>query len=268
VPTPNAISTITGSGYGVCGATKTYSVPAQSGINFTWSVTAGAVINSGQGTNSVSVTFNSTFGNGNISVTAGSSCGSPVSATKVINGKPLSPSAITGQATICYNLQNASYSCTAVSGATAYTWTVPAGVTIVSGQGTTNVVLNFNGTPGSTIQLKVKSENSCGQSGNRIANISLLNCPRLEMVSDAEFNLFPNPAADEVTVMFNTETEEKTELQILNPQGQMVMNPIIISGSGEQQYKVPTRSLADGVYFIRIATENGLFETKKLIIRH
>lgn len=268
VPTPNAISTITGSGYGVCGATKTYSVPAQSGINFTWSVTAGAVINSGQGTNSVSVTFNSTFGNGNISVTAGSSCGSPVSATKVINGKPLSPSAITGQATICYNLQNASYSCTAVSGATAYTWTVPAGVTIVSGQGTTNVVLNFNGTPGSTIQLKVKSENSCGQSGNRIANISLLNCPRLEMVSDAEFNLFPNPAADEVTVMFNTETEEKTELQILNPQGQMVMSPMILSGTGQQQYKVSTTVLTDGVYFVLIKNSDGLVETKKLVIQH
>jgi hypothetical protein len=268
VPTPNAISSITGSGYGVCGSTKTYSVPAQSGINFTWSVTAGAVINSGQGTNSVSVTFNSTFGNGNISVTASSSCGTPVIATKVINGKPLAPTAITGQSTICYNLQNALYSCTAVSGATTYTWTVPAGVTIVSGQGTTNVVLNFNGTPGSTIQLKVKSGNSCGQSSNRLANISLLNCPRVELATDERFNLYPNPASEEFTVTFSSETEQKTELQILNPEGQLVMTPIFLSGSGPQQYNVSTTSLADGVYFVLMKSSDGTMKTQKIIIQH
>ena len=267
-PSPNAIATITGSGYGVCGATKTYSVPAQSGINFTWSVTAGAVISGGQGTNSVSVTFNSTFGNGNISVTASSSCGTPVIATKVINGKPLTPTAITGQATICYNLQNASYNCSAVSGASTYTWTVPPGVTIVSGQGTTNVVLNFNGTPGSTIQLKVKSGNSCGQSGNRLANISLLNCPRVELASDEHFNLYPNPASEEFTVTFNSEAEQKTELQILNPEGQLVMTPIILSGSGSQQYNFSTSSLADGVYFVLVKSSEGILGTQKLIIQH
>ena len=51
--------------------------------------------------------------------------------------------AITGQAIICGASANISYSVAAVAGATAYTWTVPAGASISSGQGTTSILVTY-----------------------------------------------------------------------------------------------------------------------------
>lgn len=50
---------------------------------------------------------------------------------------------ITGQASICGAATAIPYSVPAVAGATTYTWAVPAGATIASGQGTTSITVNY-----------------------------------------------------------------------------------------------------------------------------
>ncbi|MEY4891729.1 MAG: hypothetical protein RIQ34_341 [Bacteroidota bacterium] len=50
---------------------------------------------------------------------------------------------ISGIQTICGTQNNVSYSISPVGGATSYNWTVPAGATIVSGQGTTTIAVNY-----------------------------------------------------------------------------------------------------------------------------
>ena len=52
-------------------------------------------------------------------------------------------SAIGGQNAICGTQSALSYSIAPVSGATSYTWSVPAGATITSGQGSNNVFINY-----------------------------------------------------------------------------------------------------------------------------
>lgn len=52
----------------------------------------------------------------------------------VFNGGNVSP---------CPNAQGLGYSVSSLSGATGYTWTVPPGATIVSGQGTSSIVMNM-----------------------------------------------------------------------------------------------------------------------------
>jgi hypothetical protein len=267
-PTPNSISGITGSANGVCGSNKYYSVPSQSGITFTWSIPPGASILSGQGTRQIYVSFSSLFSTGDITVTASSACGTSVTAFKTISGAPSSPSSITGPTSICFNAQNVSYSCTSVSGSTSYQWTIPAGATIVSGQGTQNLILNYNGLAGTSSPLRVRSVNPCGQSNNRTVNIGFLTCPRLENTATSDFIIYPNPTSDECTIGFNSEVEHKTELQILNPEGQLVMTPIILSGSGPQQYNFSTTSLADGVYFVLMKSSDGSMKTQKIIVQH
>ncbi|HSY77156.1 MAG TPA: hypothetical protein VK890_09890, partial [Bacteroidia bacterium] len=49
------------------------------------------------------------------------------------------PGAITGNATACPLPYTGTYSISAVAGATGYNWSVPSGVTITSGQGTTSI---------------------------------------------------------------------------------------------------------------------------------
>lgn len=53
---------------------------------------------------------------------------------------------ITGNAVICGAASNVMYTVPAVTGATTYTWTAPAGATIASGQGTTSISVNYPGT--------------------------------------------------------------------------------------------------------------------------
>lgn len=50
---------------------------------------------------------------------------------------------ISGQNSICGTPNGVPYSISAVAGATGYTWTAPPGATIASGQGTTNITINY-----------------------------------------------------------------------------------------------------------------------------
>lgn len=69
------------------------------------------------------------------------------------------PGAINGNSPICQGIAN-TYSIPAVANATGYTWTVPAGWTINSGQGTTSI----SATPGSSGNICVTASNLCGTS--------------------------------------------------------------------------------------------------------
>lgn len=59
------------------------------------------------------------------------------------SGGPGAVGSISGQTNVCGNVSNIVYSIAAVPGATSYTWTVPTGATIASGQGTTSITVNY-----------------------------------------------------------------------------------------------------------------------------
>ena len=61
---------------------------------------------------------------------------------------------VTGDAKVYYNETNKTYSINTIAGAT-YTWTVPAGATITSGQGTNAITVNW-GTTGGDVSLLAK----------------------------------------------------------------------------------------------------------------
>jgi hypothetical protein len=98
---------------------------------------------------------------GNVSVCAESGCGNSayIVLPKTI-GIPAQPDTIFGNYYPECNSTN-TYSIDAVNGATSYDWEVPVDATIVSGQGTTSIVVNFGVTPGN---IYVLSQNTCGSS--------------------------------------------------------------------------------------------------------
>ncbi len=75
-----AAGTITGAAT-VCNdqANVSYSVPNKSGVTYTWGIPADAVINSGQGTNTLNVTFGSAGGNISVTPAVGTCTGTTVS---------------------------------------------------------------------------------------------------------------------------------------------------------------------------------------------
>jgi plastocyanin len=152
--TPNAISgNIT-----VCSASSnTYGVSAVSvATSYTWTLPGGWTGTST--TNSIATTASST--SGNITVSANNACGSsaPQTLAVTVNTVPAIPNAINGNTTVCSTSSN-SYSVSAVSGATDYTWTLPNGW---SGTSTTTSITATAST--SSGNITVTANNSCGSS--------------------------------------------------------------------------------------------------------
>lgn len=149
--------------------TTTYSITNSLGAtDYLWTIPTGATIVSGQGTNTITLNFTSSFTSGSLSVEARNACGSSLKRTMALYSVPLTPGLITGATNgLCsQGLSSTTYSIASVAGAVDYLWTIPAGTTIVSGQGTNSITLNFTSSF-STGSLSVEARNACGSSLKR-----------------------------------------------------------------------------------------------------
>jgi len=145
-----------------------YSIsPVNNTSIYAWTVPAGAVIVSGQGTNSITVDYPCFVNGGVVTVTASNSCGAN-SSTLSIPIVPTSP--IVGDAFVCPN-NSYTYSIATLPNA-SYIWTVPAGATILSGQSTPSVTVNFGNSSGN-ISVQ-RTTTPCGVS-NDITTLSVNN---------------------------------------------------------------------------------------------
>ncbi|MBI4929768.1 MAG: PKD domain-containing protein, partial [Bacteroidetes bacterium] len=155
----------------ICGSTaQTYSVTSVSGAtSYAWTLPGGWTGSST--TNSINTTAGNT--SGNVTVTASNTCGtSPVRTLSVtVNPVPAQPASISGNTTICGGTTN-TYSITPVSGATAYTWTLPGGWT---GTSTSNSISATANNASGTIT--VTADNACGSSPTQSLAITVLSIP-------------------------------------------------------------------------------------------
>ncbi|MES2797846.1 MAG: hypothetical protein V4683_17895, partial [Bacteroidota bacterium] len=78
-------------------------------------------------------------------------------------GAPDTPGEITGDAIVCPGSVS-NYSVVPVANATSYTWTVPAGWTIESGQGTNSIEVTASSTCGDAGNITVTASSSCATS--------------------------------------------------------------------------------------------------------
>ncbi|HEX9958624.1 MAG TPA: T9SS type A sorting domain-containing protein, partial [Fibrella sp.] len=146
----------------VChGATgQHYSVEAVGGAaTYEWSVPDGAVITAGQGTATITVDWGSAT-SGSVGVTPKNNCfsGAASSIAVTITPQVSMAGSITGKALVCPGAASEAYSIAPVTGATSYLWTVPVGASIIGGQGTTAITVNWGATGGT---VAVAPVNSC-----------------------------------------------------------------------------------------------------------
>jgi poly(3-hydroxybutyrate) depolymerase len=185
IPAPVA-QTIVGSDTVSASARKvTYSIPYNQGSTYAWSVPAGATIASGQGTNSIKVNFGTS--GGTVQVTETNASGNASSSLAVF--VPATPviQSVAGPVYISSNAQGITYSIPSVNPASTYVWSVPAGATIVSGQGTNSIKVNF-GTSGGTVQ--VTETNASGNASSSLA-VSVPSTPVIQSVA-GPVNVSPN----------------------------------------------------------------------------
>ncbi len=94
----------------------------------------------------------------------------PVYATVIVSAAPGAAGTITGNATVCQGTAQ-TYSISAVANATSYTWTVPSGAVINSGQGGTSISVTFSTTSGNVTVLPVGCSN--GTSNSKFVTVNL-----------------------------------------------------------------------------------------------
>jgi len=87
-----------------------------------------------------------------------------------------------------------------------------------------------------------------------------------EVGSFNSFNVFPNPASNEVNVSFDLNKSQLTQVEVLNSLGQSVESFDIYGKEGNNLVLISTDQLRSGMYMIRL-TNGSMREIKQLIIK-
>jgi len=145
---PSGTGIISGPSLVTAGQTGvTYSLSGMSPVTtYGWTVPVGASITAGGNTSTITVSFPSNFGSGSLSVMpVNVRCWNSAVAMQVATGPiPAKAGTITGNAQVTTGSTNYTYSIAAVTNATSYQWSIPAGASIVSGGSTNTVSINFS----------------------------------------------------------------------------------------------------------------------------
>jgi PKD-like domain/Ig-like domain CHU_C associated/Pregnancy-associated plasma protein-A/Secretion system C-terminal sorting domain/CUB domain len=148
-------ATVTGPANPCEGTTQTYTATALNASSFTWTIPASWTVVSGAGTATLTVTVGNT--NGQVCATPANACG-----TGAQGCIPVAASLLPGLATLTgatNPCQGSTQTYTATSAnALAFTWSVPLGSTILSGQGTAVISVAVGALSG---QVCATPQNNC-----------------------------------------------------------------------------------------------------------
>jgi hypothetical protein len=153
------IPTISGPNSVCTGSTGNVYTTQAGMTGYTWNISAGGVITAGLGTNTVTVTWN-TSGAQTLRVNYTNANGCTAAAPTVYNVtvNPLPVPTITGPNPVCLNSTGNVY--TTQTGMTSYIWTVSAGGIITGGGGTGNntVTVTWNTTGSQSVSVKYQRQ--------------------------------------------------------------------------------------------------------------
>ena len=250
--TPGAI---TGQASGLCGqSNKVYSITPVAGANsYLWTAPTGATIVSGQGTTTVTVNFTNNFGAGNICVKTINACGNSANNCLTLQGIPSMPVAINGPMSVCTKQSNVVYTIAPVLGVTTYSWSVNNQAKILSGQGTTSIVVEFLN---KNVDVTVTANNGCGASTKQSITVSV-GCATNRLASSedyesSEISIFPNPSDDILNIRIENGFG-KYNFKAMNVLGQLSYETDILLE--DNTISVDLKQLPKGVYIGRISND-------------
>ena len=221
--------------------------------SYTWNIPAGATNISGQGTNSISFNYPDGFTGGEISVSATNGCGT--SSARKLNISILTPSApgvITATETSVCPFRTYTYSIPNVmANGMSVLWTVPGNSTIISGQGTNSIEVEYN-TNGIAGNVTATIVNNCGSSSTRKLAVKLQQCTTLigkNISEDAnKILIYPNPSNSEFNLKFAKISKVTARINILDLRGRLLKTYLTIP-SGD--FKIGN-SLLPGSYIVEV----------------
>jgi hypothetical protein len=260
-------SAIVGNKYGNCQTTGTYTVVNVAGITYNWTVVVGDMdIIDGQGTNEVLVDFGNNFTSGVILVSATNGCGTSVPRSIVLYANPAEITAINGASTVASG-STQSYSVAQVEGAVSYTWYVPSGASIISGQGTSSISVLFGANSGN---VQVKATNACGSSFIKSKAVTVQSSSSAFVVNNevemnSTFTVSPNPSNGEFILSGDIVGDAEVSIEVLDVTGRVVYSN---NGMNVDSYLNVFISLSDipnGMYFVNLKNNGQLLESIRMV---
>lgn len=258
-PNPSIPSLITGNEYGLCGARHVvFSVQNTPGLIYNWTVPGLANIVSGQGSNSITVNFQSVNFLKTISVTASSRCGTSKTRNLIIRSAPQIPENIIGNTTVCSGSIGSIYSITAVSSAINYSWVAPTGAVITANgiSSTTNMLTTTSeivsidfGNVSSGAVISVRANNDCGTSGVR--TMPLLTCTSRLMKMENATAVYPNPCKEYINI---TIPDKACSITINDMAGRVLEKISIDNVQVNSVYQINMSNFTPGIYLLIINT--------------
>ncbi len=141
----------------------------------------------------------------------------------------------------------------AIPNATAYLWTVPVGVQILSGQSSTSITVDWGTIDG---LVCVSSINECGSSEADCSSISIDFENSQSDLKEAVFSIYPSPAEEYINIIFRD--KDSYELSMFDGLGSLVLEQI----SYREQAALFVGDLAAGVYWLKISKGREIFSKK------
>lgn len=170
---PPTILAINGIRTGVCEQTETYNVVGHSPdiTSYTWVLPPNCSIVAGDSTETVDISFDPSFVSGTIRVWATNAYGDSNTLMLFVTSLPDPIFAINGPTEVADSESGLVYSCDTSYGASEYTWEVPGDATIIAGNGTTTIIVDWGSSSGN---VKVAPKNSCGTRALYILPVSVV----------------------------------------------------------------------------------------------
>jgi hypothetical protein len=165
-----------------------------------------------------------------------------------------------------------------------YSWTVPSDATIIAGQGTPAIIVNWGSSDG---LVTASASNICGSSNSCFMNVRIPNnngngngngnnlmgnasmatsdATAKTLSSNNEIALMPNPVKDIAILRFFAERTDAYTIEINDINGSKLLTRKGISLPGTNLEKFDVADLSAGMYLVTLIYENGGRRTLKMI---
>lgn len=179
--------------------------------------------------------------------------GNPSSPFTILTS-PAQPGTISGNSSLCGGTTGQVYSIPAISGATSYNWSVPAGASLISGQGSTQITVDWGNTSGN---LSVVAANGCGNSPASTRTITLN--PSTQTTASISTNAVNNQVCQGASVIFSANTTSGP-----NPILQWMVNGVDVPGANGTQF-ILNNALSATDVSLRVSVTSGCYSPSVLV---
>ncbi len=246
---------ITGEGKVCENSTYEYTLPAKSGVTYTWTVSGGQ-ISGGQGTAKLLVNW-TTAGTQMLSVVQENECGITVPIQKIISvaAAPSMPSPIEGESQV--GLGRQFYEVDPLPEVN-FKWQLSGGGIIEQGQGTNRISVIWQ--KEGDYLLKVTPQNECndGPDRNLAVNVNVITSIPEKEISGVK--VYPNPSSGNVYVDFEGASDWEF-LQVINSLGQEIQ----LINRNENHGRIQIEHLRKGLYILQLHSKNSIVQYKVIV---